>query len=67
MDWCLVTYYEHRASVNVPYDEIRQYQCGTKALRGKILLVYPNIERNTTLCNHVVLGGQRKHLYTVFD
>jgi len=33
MDWCLVTYYEHRADERSAYDEIRLYQCGTKALR----------------------------------
>jgi len=32
-DWCLVTYYENRATPQDPYDEVREYSCGTKAMR----------------------------------
>lgn len=53
MDWCLVTYYEHRASVNVPYDEIRQYQCGTKALRdGKQICRDLHTDKNSNSADY---------------
>jgi len=32
-DWCLVTYYENRATPQNPYDEVREYSCGNKATR----------------------------------